>query len=94
MKNSVHTAGGQGDTRNLPPDNRASDVDRNIKPVPAGMPEGNESIFLGWLRIGLGLAELAIPHRVAGFVGIHSSYYKFIRLVGLREIATGVALLS
>lgn len=47
---------------------------------------------LGWFSIGLGLAELVAPERLARFLGMRRS--ELIRVYGLREIATGVAILS
>jgi uncharacterized membrane protein len=51
---------------------------------------------LGWFSIGLGLAEVAAPSGIAKVVGVRSdsSNRLLIRLLGLREIAHGVAILS
>jgi uncharacterized membrane protein len=51
---------------------------------------------LGWFSIGLGLAEVAAPRGIAKIVGVRgdSSNRLLIRLLGLREIAHGVAILS
>jgi uncharacterized membrane protein len=51
---------------------------------------------LGWFSIGLGLAEVAAPSGIAKIVGVRgdSSNRLLIRLLGLREIAHGVAILS
>jgi hypothetical protein len=48
---------------------------------------------LGWFSIGLGLAEVVAPCGMAKLTGIngHSS---LVRLFGLREIASGVGILS
>ncbi|WP_051231493.1 hypothetical protein [Stutzerimonas azotifigens] len=47
---------------------------------------------LGWFSIGLGLAELLMPGRLARAVGLEE-HEGLIRLYGLREIGTGVGLL-
>ena len=49
---------------------------------------------LGWFSIGLGLAEVMIPSRVAGLVGVSSRHTFIIRLLGLREIASGIGILT
>lgn len=51
---------------------------------------------LGLFSIGLGLAEVAAPRGIAKVVGVRgdSSNRLLIRLLGLREIAHGVAILS
>jgi hypothetical protein len=48
---------------------------------------------LGWFSIGLGVAELVAPQNLARFLGMRERT-ELIRLYGLREIATGVAILS
>src|SRR5689334_9051532 len=48
---------------------------------------------LGWFSIGLGLAEIAAPLTVARMIGIRSNA-TILRVVGLREILTGVGLLA
>lgn len=49
---------------------------------------------LGWLSLGLGLAELLAPRGVARVAGVRGSNEGFIRLMGLREIAHGVAIFA
>jgi uncharacterized membrane protein len=51
---------------------------------------------LGWFSLGLGAVQVAAPGRVASFVGIQDggASLKVIRLVGLREIASGVGILA
>jgi len=48
---------------------------------------------LGWFRIGLGLASISGPGRVERIVGIFNCRW-LLRLIGLREIATGIGILS
>ena len=49
---------------------------------------------LGWFSIGLGLAELLAPRGVARVAGVRGNNDGFIRLMGLREIAHGVAIFA
>lgn len=48
---------------------------------------------LGWFSIGLGLAELAAPKKVADMVGLDGRT-RILQLFGLREIATGIGILA
>ncbi len=48
---------------------------------------------LGWFSIGLGLAELLAPRKVARLIGVRP-HPTLMRLVGLREIASGIGILS
>jgi hypothetical protein len=48
---------------------------------------------LGWFSIGLGLAECLMPNAVARAVGMEGRE-RVVRAYGLREIATGMGLLS
>lgn len=47
---------------------------------------------LGWFSIGLGLAELVWPRRIAWKLGVSSP--GLVRAFGAREIAAGVGLLT
>lgn len=51
---------------------------------------------LGWFSIGLGLAQVAAPGGVARLIGVRSAVYNraLLRLIGVRELAAGVGLLS
>jgi uncharacterized membrane protein len=51
---------------------------------------------LGWFGIGLGLAQVAAPGSIAKLIGIshENGRRTLIRLCGLREIATGIGILS
>lgn len=64
----------------------------------AGMPRdpGRASLGLGWFSIGLGLAEVAMPRRMARIIGVEDddTNRNILLAYGLREIATGVALLA
>ena len=51
---------------------------------------------LGWFSIGLGLAQVAAPRGVARFIGVtdDDDSEKLMRMLGMREIAAGVGILS
>jgi uncharacterized membrane protein len=51
---------------------------------------------LGWFSIGLGVAEIIAPGSLARFIGIRDEEgsRKTLRLYGVREIASGVGILS
>jgi uncharacterized membrane protein len=48
---------------------------------------------LGWLGIGLGLAELVVPRRLARTIGVPYEHHHLIRAMGVREIANGIGIL-
>jgi len=48
---------------------------------------------LGWFSVGLGLAEIVAPRRLAGFVGL-TGRERLLRAYGLREIGAGAAILA
>lgn len=49
---------------------------------------------LGWLSIGLGLVEIVAPRQVTEFLGLDSRGQRLVRACGVREIASGLGLLS
>lgn len=57
------------------------------------MDERQMAKSLGWFSIGLGLAELAAPKKVADMVGL-DGHTRILQLFGLREIATGIGILT
>jgi uncharacterized membrane protein len=60
-------------------------------------PTGRVTRGLGWFSIGLGLAEVAMPRRMARMIGMDDdddTYRNTLFAYGLREIATGVAILT
>jgi uncharacterized membrane protein len=48
---------------------------------------------LGWFSIGLGMAQIAAPRAFARLVGLNGNR-TLMRVVGIREIASGVGILS
>jgi uncharacterized membrane protein len=51
---------------------------------------------LGWFSLGLGLAQVVAPSNVANLIGLRDDrdHQSILRAVGLREIASGVGILS
>jgi uncharacterized membrane protein len=49
---------------------------------------------LGWVSIGLGLAELVAPRKMAEWMGVDTGEQQLLRVCGLRELATGVGILT
>ncbi len=49
---------------------------------------------MGWFGIGLGLAELLSPGRVAAMIGVNPEYRTLIRMMGLRELVSSAGILS
>jgi uncharacterized membrane protein len=49
---------------------------------------------LGWFSVGLGLTELLAPQAIAGISGVSKRRTGLIRLYGLRELASGIAIFS
>jgi uncharacterized membrane protein len=54
------------------------------------------AVGLGWFSIGLGLAEIAVPDRVARLMGLprDEGTVTTLRALGAREVATGIAILA
>ena len=49
---------------------------------------------LAFFSIGLGLAELLAPRRVARLIGIDEEHERTLQLLGLREIASGLGIMQ
>jgi uncharacterized membrane protein len=49
--------------------------------------------ILGWLSVGLGLAELLAPRAVGRAIGV-GDHPAIMRMVGVREVVTGLGILS
>lgn len=61
-----------------------------VRSVPgAGLARG-----LGWFSIGLGLAEVIMPRRLTRLIGVRGDHDQLVRLFGMREIASGIGVLS
>ena len=50
--------------------------------------------LLGWASIGLGAFEVLAPGRIAELLGVDEDRAGFIRMMGMREIAQGMVILS
>ena len=63
--------------------------------IPQERARGNTAMIsaLGWLSIGLGLAQLLAPRSLARASGLTGVSPLWIRVIGLRELACGVGLL-
>jgi hypothetical protein len=49
---------------------------------------------LGWFSIGLGLTELLAPRKLAQAIGVTDDHDTLIRLLGARELSSGLGLLA
>ncbi|HEX6693343.1 MAG TPA: hypothetical protein VF035_01445 [Longimicrobiales bacterium] len=49
---------------------------------------------LGWFSIGLGLLEVFAPTKVTEFLGVDDKHAHLVQFYGMREIASGIAVLS
>jgi uncharacterized membrane protein len=49
---------------------------------------------LGWFSIGLGLAEVLAPRQVGRLIGVSKDRRLLLRAMGLREIASGIGILT
>ena len=49
---------------------------------------------LGWFSVGLGMTELLAPRAIASISGVSNTHTGLIRLYGLREIASGIAIFA
>ena len=49
---------------------------------------------LGWFSIGLGLAEVIAPQGLAELIGVSDDRRVLVRMLGLREIASGIGILT
>lgn len=91
-------------TTAIDPDSRTGrGTDDPYAPPPASRNGGNGTSQpgsaargLGWFSIGLGLAEVAMPRRMARLVGVgdDDTHRNILLAYGLREIATGLAILT
>jgi len=49
---------------------------------------------LGYFSIGLGVAEILAPRKLGKCIGVNKEYPALMRLLGLREIGSGIGILS
>lgn len=80
--------------QNIPFSNETNYMSEHTQP---GLPSGNTKRLargLGWFSVGLGLTELLAPSLIARISGVSEDRTGLIRLYGLREIASGVAIFS
>lgn len=56
--------------------------------------EGKMARGLGWFSIGLGLVEIAAPRSLAKLIGVRGDHSGLLRTLGVREVASGVGILS
>src|SRR5690554_2648514 len=92
---------GAGEIRSLGIDTftSATPAVRGLQPGSVGWQGADEgqglARFLGWLSVGLGLAEVVAPRAVARLVGLRPTRTSdvVLRLAGLREIAHGAGIL-
>jgi uncharacterized membrane protein len=61
--------------------------------IPRAEREERLAHALGWLSIGLGLAQIAAPRGLAKLIGVNDNR-TLLRILGMREIASGVGILS
>src|SRR4029453_7362340 len=54
----------------------------------------NISRGLGWFSIGLGLAERAAPRGLTKLIGLRGDHSGLLRTLGMREIASGIGILT
>ncbi len=81
---------------------RAGSTGRSARGRPANRPNGSRpdgegfATALGWFSIGLGLSEVVAPRRVARLIGIEDDPREraILRALGVREIMSGIAILS
>lgn len=76
---------------------RARGANYSVERARPGLPSTNAKRLakgLGWFSIGLGLAELLAPRAIANISGVSNKHTGLIRLYGLREIGSGIAIFS
>ncbi|HEX4948410.1 MAG TPA: SRPBCC family protein, partial [Blastocatellia bacterium] len=56
--------------------------------------EANLARGLGWFSLGLGVAEMVAPRGLARLIGLRGDHSNLFRMLGAREIASGIGLLT
>src|SRR3954463_13138658 len=59
-----------------------------------GLDEQRLARALAWFSIGLGLAEVLAPRAVQRLAGVEDDHSRLVRLMGIREIASGIGIFS
>jgi uncharacterized membrane protein len=69
---------------------------RDLTPQLAQSDESAERLAngLGWFSIGLGLAEILAPKQLASLIGLRKDHPILFRVMGAREILSGVGILT
>jgi uncharacterized membrane protein len=49
---------------------------------------------VGWFSLGLGITALLAPRRLSNFIGVTRNHQTLVRIMGLREIASGAGILT
>jgi uncharacterized membrane protein len=75
------------------PSARQSDRDDQALASISNVTQERVAGALGWFSVGLGLAELAAPRRLAAVIGVPNRPL-LIRLLGVRELVSGIGILS
>src|SRR4051794_13331993 len=57
------------------------------------MEEKDMARALGWFSVGLGMMQLTAPRKLSSAIGISHSPF-LMRLLGLRELTSGIGILS
>jgi uncharacterized membrane protein len=76
---------------------RSYDANYSVVGARPGLPSSSAKRLakgLGWFSVGLGLAELLAPRAIANISGVSNKHTGLIRLYGLRELASGIAIFS
>ena len=60
----------------------------------ANVADGKLAKGIGLFSIALGLTEVLMPGQLAGLIGVSDRYRKFLPLLGAREIAHGIGIMS
>ncbi|HEY0461133.1 MAG TPA: hypothetical protein VGC97_18505 [Pyrinomonadaceae bacterium] len=61
---------------------------------PANVATGKMAKGIGMFSIALGLAEVVAPARMGELIGVSNRYRAFLPLLGMREIAHGIGIMS
>lgn len=94
------TAGAQTGARDITSERRSANgeagAEGNDRPRTAvkGWNEAQLARGLGWFSLGLGLAGLLAPQGLARLIGVRGQHTGLFRLLGARELASGIGILT